>query len=173
MADHSLNALRAAAKSLEEVVLPAVDPQHPLAREQAGLVARTLRLFEQRLDYAYQRDRFELARACELGERLLAPPFDVSNAINDALASALGKGREVMANASARPSALQATTAELGQLTTALIRTVASFRPQVMPELERLVLEQSGGWLDVQRAWFLPQGWEPNPAVVPPIDELL
>jgi hypothetical protein len=173
MADHTLNALRAAATAMEEVVLPAIDPQHPLAREQAGLVARYLRLFEQRLDHAYQRNRFELAQACELGEALLAPPFGVSPAIGGALRDAARAGRQLLDSASARPSMLQAAADELGQLTTALVRTVAAVKPALSPQVERLVLEKSSAWLQMQRAWFRPQGWEPEPCTVPPLETLL
>lgn len=173
MADHSLNALRAAARAMEEVVLPAIDAQHPLAREQAGLVLRFLHLFEQRLDHAYQRNRFDLARACELGEALLAPPFDISPAISSALCAAVNTGQELLWTPSARPSALQAVSTEIGQLATALIRTLASVKPEISGQVERLVLEKSGAWLDMQRAWFLPQGWEPDPSAVPSLDQLI
>lgn len=173
MADHSLNALRAAARAMEEVVLPAIDAQHPLAREQAGLVLRSLRLFEQRLDDAFQRNRFELARACELGRALLAPSFAVSPAITEALRAAVATGQGLLESTSARPSALQAATGALGQVTTALLRTLAAARPEASRQAGRLVLEQSGAWLDMQRAWFLPQGWEPDPSAVPPLATLL
>jgi len=172
MADHSLNALRAAARAMEEVVLPAIDAQHPLAREQAGLVLRFLNLFEQRLDHAWPRARFELARACELGQALLAPPYDVSPAIAAAMREAVANGQQLLATASTRPSALQAVSTGIGQLATALIRTLASVRPELSGQVERLVLEKSAPWLDMQRAWFLPQGWEPDPSAVPSIDTL-
>ncbi|GAC1390988.1 MAG: hypothetical protein NVSMB34_04990 [Variovorax sp.] len=173
MADHSLNALHAAARAMEEVVLPAIDAQHPLAREQAGLVLRYLRLFEQRLDHAYQRNRFEVARACELGQALMLPAFDVSPAITNALREAVKTGQQLLETTSARPSALRSAATELGQLATALVRTLAAVKPEASSQVERLVLEKSGAWLDMQRAWFLPQGWEPDPSAVPSIDALL
>lgn len=173
MADHSLNAIRAAAKAMEEVILPALDPKHPLAREQAGLVARTLRLMEQRVDYAYARNRFELAQACDLGQAVAVPPFDVSPALDTALRDAVQAGRELLASPQARPSQLQAATTTLGELVAALVRTVDAVRPQALPPLERLVLEKSSAWLDMQRAWFLPQGWEPAPDRIPPLDTIL
>lgn len=173
MADHSVNALHAAARAMEEVVLPAIDAKHPLAREQAGLVLRYLRLFEQRMDHAYQRNRFDLARACELGQALMAPPFDVSAAITQALQTAIQTGQQLLSNPSSRPSALQQTTTEIARVTTALIRTLAAVRPEISAQVERLVLEKSAAWLGMQRAWFLPQGWEPDPSVVPSIDDLV
>jgi hypothetical protein len=173
MADHSLNAIRAAAKAVEEVILPALDPKHPLAREQAGLVARTLRLLEQRLEYAHARNRFELEQACDLGQALSAPPFDVSPALLQALSDAVQTGRGLLALPQARPSQLQAATTALGELVAALVRTTDAVRPQVLPQLERLVLERSSAWLDMQRAWFLPQGWEPAPDRIPPLDRII
>lgn len=173
MADHSLNAIRAAAKAVEEVILPALDPKHPLAREQAGLVARTLRLMEQRVDYAHARNRFELAQACDLGEALEAPPFAVSPGLDNALREAVQAGRELLASPQARPSQLHAATTALGELIAALVRTIDAVRPQALPQLERLVLEKSTAWLDMQRAWFLPQGWEPAPDTIPALDRIL
>jgi hypothetical protein len=173
MADHSLNAIRSAAKAVEEVILPALDPKHPLASEQAGLVARTLRLLEQRLDHMHARNRFELEQACDLGQALAAPPFDVSPALNSALREAVRTGHELLAAPAARPSQLQVATATLGELAAALVRTVDAVRPQASPQLERLVLEKSSAWLDMQRAWFLPQGWEPAPDSIPPLGSIL
>ena len=173
MADHSLNAIRAAAKAVEEVVLPALDPAHPLAREQAVLVSRTLRLLEQRADQTLARNRFELLQACELAEAAMAPPFDVSPGLVRVLGEAVRTGRALIDSPQARPSQLQAATTTLGEQVAALVRTVDSVRPTVMPQLERLVLQKSSVWLDMQRAWFLPQGWEPAPEQIPPLDSIL
>ena len=42
MADHTINALSAAARALDEVIFDAVDAGHPLAREQTRLVSKYL-----------------------------------------------------------------------------------------------------------------------------------
>lgn len=173
MADHGLTALRSAARAMEEVVLPAIDAHHPLAREQAGLVLRFLQLFEQRVDYAYQRNRLELRNACDLARSLMQPPFDVSAAISRQLADALATGEALLGNASARPSQLQHTATQIAGLVTALIRTLDAVQPALAGEVEQRVLDHAGPWLAAQRAWFLPQGWEPDATAVLSIDQVM
>jgi len=173
MADHSLNALRAAAKAMEEVVLQAIDPSHPLAREQATLVAKYLRFFEQRLDYAQQRNRFELAHYLALGKDSMDDARAVSPAVAQALGDAVRQAQALVDDAGARPSGLQAAAQELGGVLTALLRTAAAVDAQACGRIESRVLGASRRLLDMQRAWFLPQGWEPDPAAVPPIDKAI
>src|SRR5690606_21635601 len=60
MADHTRNALAAAARAMRDVIIPAVDPEHPLALEQAKIVARLLDFVEQRIDHVHERARCEL-----------------------------------------------------------------------------------------------------------------
>ena len=47
---------------------------------------------------------------------------------------------------------------------------MAGADPALRKRVETTVLLASKSLLDAQRAWFLPQGWEPDPSVVPPIE---
>jgi hypothetical protein len=173
MADHSINALRAAARAMTEVVLPAIDPRHPLAAEQAGLVAKYLHLFAERIDFVGARNRFELQHYGALAEALAADARRLSPAIAEALDTAAAGAGALLRDPAARPSALQAAARELAALVGALVRTAAEAEPGLRRRIEQRVLADAGALMQMQRAWFLPQGWEPDPAAVPPLERLL
>ena len=170
MADHTLNALSAAARAMDDVIFDAVDPGHPLAREQTRLVSKYLKLLQSRLEYAYDRNRFELGHYTDLAADLLADAGTLSPAIAEALGVAVAEGRRLRDLPGARAPDLQAAAQRLAAAVTALIRTAAGAEPALRQRVEGTVLGASKALLDAQRAWFLPQGWEPDPTVVPPIE---
>ena len=170
MADHTINALSAAARALDDVIFDAVDPGHPLAREQTRLVSKYLKLLHTRLEYAYDRNRFELSHYIDLGGDLLGDAATLSPAIAAALGTAVEQGQRLRELPGARAPDLQAGAQRLAAIITALIRTAAGAEPARRQRVESAVLLASRSLLDAQRAWFLPQGWEPDPAVVPPIE---
>ena len=169
MADHTINALSAAARALDDVIFDAVDPGHPLAREQTRLISKYLKLLQSRLEYAYDRNRFELSHYTDLGGGLLADAASLSPVIAAALGAAVEAGRRQRDLAGARAPDLQASAQRLAAIITALIRTAAGTEPALRQRIETAVLLASKTLLDAQRAWFLPQGWEPDPTLVPPI----
>ena len=170
MADHTIDALSAAARALDDVIFDAVDPGHPLAREQTRLVSKYLKLLHTRLEYAYDRNRFELSHYTDLGGDLLGDAATLSPAIAAALGTAVEQGQRLRELPGARAPDLQAGAQRLAAIITALIRTAAGAEPARRQRVESAVLLASRSLLDAQRAWFLPQGWEPDPAVVPPIE---
>lgn len=174
MADHTLDMLHSAIRAMEDVVLPTVDRRHPLALEQATLVTRILQLLAQRLPLAGARQRFELRQATELAEALQAPAAEVSPAIAQALAQAAQTGRQLLVSPDSTPAALQAATRELGGLAAVLVEVANAHASRTCSAaIEHAVLQASAGVLAMQRAWFLPQGWEPDPSAVPPLERLL
>ena len=170
MADHTIDALSAAARALDDVIFDAVDPGHPLAREQTRLVSKYLKLLHSRLEYAYDRNRFELSHYIDLGSDLLGDAATLSPAIAAALGTAAEEGKRLRELPGARAPDLQAGAQRLAAIITALIRTAAGAEPVLRQRVESAVLIASHSLLDAQRAWFLPQGWEPDPSVVPPIE---
>ena len=170
MADHTINALSAAARAMDDVIFDAVDPNHPLAREQTRLVSKYLKLLQSRLEYAYDRNRFELSHYTDLAASLLDEAGTLSPAIAEALDAAIADGRQLRDLPGARAPDLQVGAQRLAAIVTALIRTAACADPALRKRVETTVLLASRSLLDAQRAWFLPQGWEPDPSVVPPIE---
>lgn len=174
MADHTLDMVRSALRAMQEVVLPAVDRRHPLALEQATLVARMLQLLEQRIPWLVARNRYELEQAVLLGEALAADAGAVSPAIASALAQAVRTGRALLADAAALPPALQQAAHELNGLVTVLVEVAAGCDDaERCRRMERRVVQGAIAVLAMQRAWFLPQGWEPDASAVAALPDLL
>ena len=174
MADHTPDMLRSAIRAMQEVVLPAVDRQHPLALEQATLVTRILQLLEQRLPWLGARSRFELAAHAALAGELAGDADAVSPAIAGALGAAATAATALLADSAATPPQQQACAREIGGLVATLVEVAsATAEAERRQRIERKVLEHTAAILDMQRAWFLPQGWEPDPGAVPPLERLL
>ena len=172
MADHTDNALRAAIRALDEVIYDAIDPNHPLAHEQTKLVSKYLQLILSRHAYAHDRHQFELSHYIEMSEQVKVDANLVSPAISLALDETLAKARELQKLSSTRDFDLQACSQKLAALLTALVRTTATVDHELRKRIERVILSGSKAFLDAQRAWFLPQGWESKPEMVPPIDQV-
>lgn len=174
MADHTLDMLRSATRAMEEVVLPAVDRSHPLALEQATLVTKILQLLTQQLPWQALRCRFELDNQVRLARALADDAAAVSPAIAEALAGALRAGDLLLSDHAATPTAQQQATRELGGLVAVLVDVAAQSAPAARRQhIESQVLNAAAAALQLQRAWFLPQGWEPDPSAVPPLESLL
>lgn len=173
MADHTQDMLRSAIRAMDEVVLPAVDRNHPLALEQATLVTKILQLLAQQLPWLALRSRFELANQVDLARALADDAARVSPAIAAALASAVAAGERLLAHGSATPPAQQALTREIGGLVAVLVEVAAAAPEDHRRPIEARVLGAADNVLTLQRAWFGPQGWEPDPSVVPALAALL
>ena len=173
MADHTLNALQAAVRAMEEVVLPAVDPTHPLAGEQARLVTRYLSLFAQRMPLLGERNRFELLHYAALARTLQADADSLSPAIAAALRQAGADSDVLLLDPAATVQAVQAAAEHLAGVISALVRTAPAAPAAQRQRIETEVLVASGRLLQMQRAWFLPQGWEPDPGAVPTLAAVL
>ena len=64
--------LRTMMKAMQEVVLPAVDPHHSIAQEQAKLVLGSLNLILQQIDFAHAFEVVEAREMQRLGVELAA-----------------------------------------------------------------------------------------------------
>jgi hypothetical protein len=167
MADHTDNGLRAAIKALTDVVAPALDAGNPVAREQLKLVVQFLEFHRERLPHALDRDRFELRQHLALAERL----FELAPA--EGLGTAIVHGRELDDAAWVRAADARRVTAALETACSAAVRRAAELEPSVRRPIERAVVDAAGGFLDGERAWFAPQGFEPDPAALPTLEDAL
>jgi hypothetical protein len=173
MTDHTTIALRAAAKALEEVVAPAVDSRHPLAAEQLRLVTGVLSFVEQRLGYHYAHSLFELRHNLELAQTLSGHATACPPEVSTALTIAVREASPLVTERCARTEDLQRVTAELAAAISALVRAAGAADAATAREVNRAVLAASRDLIDAQRAWFLPQGFEADPQLVPSIDSVL
>jgi hypothetical protein len=173
MADHMDNGLIASIKALDDVVAKSIDASNPLAREQLMLVSRYLGFVRQRAPFQFERDRFELEHYIALGKALAR--FSAIGLADGApsVASAVRSGQTVLEQV--RPTTAQVRAA-IDALTTAisvLVRCVANADPDLRRSVERTVTAASGRLFDLQRAWYLPMGFEPDPNLVPTLEQAL
>lgn len=173
MADHTGTALLAAARALDEVVAPALDGRNPLAAEQLRLVSGVLAFVEQRVDYHYARSRFELLHYLRVAGTLRQHADACPPIIADALKRATAAASRLEADRCARTQDLHAATADLAAAISALVRAAGRADGTTARHVHAVVTAASRDFVDAQRAWFLPQGFEADPARLPSIDTAL
>jgi hypothetical protein len=132
-----------------------------------------LQLFEQRLPHWPARLRVELERQVALAREVAADARGVSPAIADALAAAADHGHTLLADGDARPAQWQHAARQVGGIVDALVRVAQDGDEPRRRRIEAAVLDAADSVLTLQRAWFLPQGWEPDPKAVPTLEQVL
>jgi hypothetical protein len=165
-ADHTDNALIAAIKALDEVVAPAVDETNPLAREQLKLVSRYIGFLRTRLQYQAGRDRFERRHYLALAQRLRPQASDAPIPGMTAFDRAIRLGTDCVDRTDVSTAELRAATAALSTAISMLVRSSAAFDTESRHRVEAAVVSASKTLFDVQRAYYLPLGFEPDPAQV-------
>lgn len=163
-------------KALTDVVIPAIDPINKLAIEQAQLVVGMLRLMASQLPVQFKFDCDELARLAAFSRALAATDSDdsgIRSAITqletsvDAALSLLElyalDPAEVVANLRSLKSAV-------GSLVTA---AAASNDADAQLRIEKIILMMSTEQLLRDRSLMKLQGFEPDPAALPDITQLL
>lgn len=173
MADTTGNAVRAAIKALDEVIAPALDPAQPLAAEQLRLVRGLLDFLGARVALLHERHRFELEHYAALAQQLAADAAQVSGEAAATLAAALAGAAPVRADPLASNDAMAAATAPLAAAASALVREAAGAEPALRRRIEQAVIRGARPWVDVQRAWFAPRGFELEPDTLPPLADAL
>ena len=173
MANHADNDFRAAAKSLLDVVAPAIDLANPLARQQLKLVVDWLDFYRSRLPYNQDRERLELEVQLETARAIAAVAPTVAADSTDALRAAIDAATPVHSHLGPRPVQVRAVTAALEDAISAVVRESISFDATTQTAIERIVVRDARHLLDAQRAWFLPQGIEPDPDALPSLDVAL
>jgi ABC-type transporter Mla subunit MlaD len=157
--DHSDNTLAAAIKALEEVVAPAIDPADPLAAEQVTLVIDSLGFLRERLDHLHDRARFELRHHLTLAH---AVAEDAAGALDEEVEVATA----VYERAGARMPELRASATSLAAALRTLVRDAANFDDITRRRIERRIVAGSRERIEADRAWHLPQGFDPDPSNV-------
>lgn len=168
--------LRAAAKAMNDVVLPALDPDNTLAQEQGHLVLAALNLAMQRLPQAYAFDCDELRRslgfASELGQ--IAQDCGAGETAAQELAQSAARGVDVLGRAKADPAEVTAINRELRDRAGALVAALYANAPAaVLGTVGHAVTANASEQLLRDRAWVAPQGWEPGAAELPELGTLL
>lgn len=163
--------LDSAVRTLADIVRPAVDADDVHAREQLEVVIGLLSLMRERQALAWRYDLDELARLLDFSRALAA--LDARGA-DGALQTLAVMGTEVLSRAQAGPDEVRQASRALREASGALAAALyADGEPELRARVQRLVLDNAAEQLTRERAWFAPQGWELDPAALPPIETLL
>jgi hypothetical protein len=173
MADYTDNALLASIKALDQVVLPAVDPADPLASEQLRLVSGFLKFLRSRLPHWHARHHFELGHYLDLARQLTEEASNVSGEVSLRLHAALELAQAVRTQEAPSIQNVREATEALAAPIAALSRLAAGASPALRRRVEQKVMAASKRWVDMQRAWFLPQGFELSPGDLPALEAAL
>lgn len=160
--------LRTMMKAMQEVVLPAVDPNHSIAQEQARLVLGSLNLILQQVDFAHAFEVVEAREMQSLGKELAA--LLKANSAPEAAKSI----PEINAASAAIEDPLTPTTA-LQQINQALRGTIGSLiqagessgDAALIKQIAQRVLAYAESQLTRERSWIAATGFEPPGATLP------
>ena len=168
--------IKSALKALNDVVLPALDPNNKPAQEQIRLVIGMLTLLSQQLPLQFRFDCDELARLIAMANELQdgAKAGAGTTAALATLAERTKAAASTLERARATPEDVTQRVRELrkasGELVTQAYREGdAGCRDRV----GKTVLAASREQLLRDRALLLMQGWEPDPKAIPSISSLL
>lgn len=171
MIDHTENTLRAAQKALTDVVGPALDPADPLAAEQLRLVVEYLDFVRNRLDDINDRVRADLLQAITIGRRGYTALDD--SVLTGRLVQSVAEGERVVAQATAHPQDMKDAALAIHEDMTSLVRSLGEDDPEQCRVLQRVIVTGYKPMLDFERAWFLPFGFDPEPAKALSTEEAL
>lgn len=170
MADPIEAGLLAAVKALDDVVAGSVDPANPLAREQLKLVSRYLGFLRQRVPLGHERERFELRHALDLGRQLQGLGLPGGTPQLDA---AVERATRAAQQHDATSAALRSAAAALNTAMSVLVRSAPDLPDAARRQVEQAIVKASRRLFDVQRAWYLPMGFEPDACAVPELEQAL
>jgi hypothetical protein len=163
-------------KAVKDVLIPAIDPNNKLAVEQAQLVIGLLSLLASQLPVQFRFDRDELERLLATAENLTNVPTvhpGIAAAIAE-LANSQAVATSVLDNCRVDPGELVRSVRDLRQKVGAVVSAAAATTDIASQLLvEKIVLDLSKEQLLRDRSLMKPQGWEPDPAALPAIAELL
>jgi hypothetical protein len=167
MADTSKNAIQAMMKSFTDIVTPAVDPLDPIALEQLQSAVKYLEFLGERIDFVYDRERFELGHHVAMGEALAQGARKAAPRIAAALAADVEAGAQTYRQLGAGIPQMRDRTAALTATIRDLVIAAQDADPEVRRAIERIIIDDSGSRILLDRAWYCPLGFEHSPGDVP------
>lgn len=170
--DFTAITLNAAAKALHDSVLPTLaESGNRQALEQAHLVYDAITFARDRVDLVSERRRFEAVGLAELvGDLSRHEAVDAST--RDRLGTIHTHAENLIADAGTAARDYLDLISELGGGVEAALASVAS-RDDIRSEVEGMVLDRALERLELDRAWLLPLGFDPEPTGVKDISALL
>lgn len=173
MMDHSENTLRAAIKSLRDAVAPALDPADSQAGEQLRLTIDFLEFLRTRLYDIHARHRYELRHQVDVALAVQEDAEGVSARAAAELRDALRLATRVHGEVDAHTEELRGASQSLWGAVRGVIRAARDAPADVRERISLTVIEGVQPLVELESAWHLPFGFEPDPAVVPQLSTLL
>lgn len=165
--------LSAIIRSLEEVILPAIDENHKPAREQAHLCLVNLRIMSEQYRFIYHLALAEL----DLFQKMLE---DLSGLARHNINADLRERVDACLSGARRGlripgfDAVDGMARECRELTDEILKLPSLHGdPATWREVSRLVLEHSRKEEVMRRSWMAGAGLEPHPGSLPSIAEIV
>jgi hypothetical protein len=173
MMDHSANTLRAAIKCLRDTVQPAIDPADPQANEQLRLTIDFLEFLRTRLYDVHARHRYELGHQIDVARVVLPEARLVSPRAAAELESALAVAALAHQDVEGHTDELRSASLQLWARVRGVVRAAREAPTDVRERVAKAVLSGVGPLVELESAWYVPFGFEPDPAAVPSLETLL
>ena len=164
-------------KAMNDVVLPAVDPDNKLAQEQVRLCMGLLGLMAKQLPLQFRFDCDELTRLTAFSselQRIAAGAGAQTREVLADLEKATAESSTLLERTKVAPGQIEQAVRVMREATGARISSVFRDGDEATQDrVQKVTLAMSREQLLRERAWVITQGWEPDPKAVPPIEELL
>lgn len=172
--DYTAITLNAAAKAMQDSVIPALASSGEYhALEQAHLVWDALRFARDRVDVIGERRRIEAIELAALIDRLLQTEAADTLAVTPRIGRMLVTTRSALADPMTTAQVHEELSSALGEMLTELLEECDDSTPSLRSEIERAVLDHALRKLELDRAWLLPLGFDPDPSSVKDLQDLL
>jgi hypothetical protein len=167
MSDITKNSLRGLIKTLNDVVVPAIPADDPLALQELKMVVRYLGFCRERVDHLYARARFELNFYAGLAAECGALLGTAAPAPSRELAALNERAQALLREPGAAIGALRAQAQEAMTRLSRLLGEVSD--AQALAKVERAIVRGSAELTAFDRSWYLPLKLERFPGEVRPL----
>ncbi|WP_157117476.1 hypothetical protein [Nocardia vaccinii] len=150
-----------------------MDAADPQAVEQLRLTIDFLEFLRTRIYDIHARQRYELGRQLDLARALLDDAALITANIDEHLEGAWSRANAVYIDASAHTEDLRAASQHLWAAVRGVIRTARHAPEEIRNYIGAQIISGMEPLVEVDSAWYLPFGSEPEPARVPGLDDLL
>jgi hypothetical protein len=171
MGDVTTNALRGLVKTLDDLVVPAIPEDDPLAFQELKLSIRYLNFARERVDHLYARARYELTFYSKLLGELIASLETAGSPEASKLADLQRRAQALLAQPGAGINDLRRLVQETTARISALLEAVKD--PAILPQLERAVVLASAEITAFDRSWYAPMKLERFPDQVRPLGSFI
>ncbi|MGE0230298.1 MAG: hypothetical protein AB7O39_14555 [Flavobacteriaceae bacterium] len=163
--------LKAVAKALTDVIGPSIDPRDPLAKEQLKLAVDYIEFVRARYEDIHARERFDLRHYSRMADAIGRSGLPAAEASR--LDGARNAAATVLADVEATTPQIRATAMELAAVVADIVQRAPSFGKEIRRRIELAVLDATDERVAMERAWYLPMGFDPTPHMAGDLAELL